>query len=95
MLDALKICEFQALTSVIHMSLYVAGLPDVADSLILPLATGMGILMTLNALRLKKPDAKYILWPRVDQPTAFKAMCTGGQNIDMYIITLFDSVCRF
>eukprot|EP00039_Didymoeca_costata_P007386 m.99126 g.99126 ORF g.99126 m.99126 type:complete len:473 (-) comp13666_c0_seq3:83-1501(-) len=46
--------------------------------IILPVATGMTLLLTLLSLRVKRTKAKYVLWPRVDQKSCFKAICSAG-----------------
>lgn len=67
-LDALKIC----------------GLQFVGDVIILPLATGMAITMTLLTLIRRKPKAKYVIWPRIDQKTCLK--CISTANLEPIVI---------
>ena len=38
----------------------------VNDLCVLPFATGMSITMTLLTLKSMKPNAKYVIWPRID-----------------------------
>ncbi|KAK2150264.1 hypothetical protein LSH36_415g02035 [Paralvinella palmiformis] len=45
---------------------------------VVPMATGMALTLTLLAFRQKRPQAKYVLWPRIDQKSCFKAMQTAG-----------------
>eukprot|EP00049_Salpingoeca_infusionum_P001152 m.45598 g.45598 ORF g.45598 m.45598 type:complete len:507 (-) comp10891_c1_seq1:3571-5091(-) len=54
------------------------GMTRAKSCIILPLATGMSIVMTLLTLRLSKPQAKYIVWSRIDQKTCLKAIVTAG-----------------
>ncbi|KAK7110099.1 hypothetical protein V1264_014027 [Littorina saxatilis] len=42
------------------------------------MATGMALVLCMSTLRLKRPEAKYILWPRIDQKSCFKSMITAG-----------------
>ena len=42
------------------------GYQFVNDLLVLPLATGMSLVLSLLTLKSLKPDAKYVLWPRID-----------------------------
>eukprot|EP00999_Lentomonas_sp_LEN2_P001312 NODE_233_length_1837_cov_101.212281_g208_i0.p1 GENE.NODE_233_length_1837_cov_101.212281_g208_i0~~NODE_233_length_1837_cov_101.212281_g208_i0.p1 ORF type:complete len:344 (+),score=5.61 NODE_233_length_1837_cov_101.212281_g208_i0:736-1767(+) len=42
------------------------------------MATGMSITLVLLALRHQRPAAKYVLWPRIDQKSCFKAILTAG-----------------
>ncbi len=66
---------------VLH-ALKLSGLIDTKNALILPAATGMGHVHTLLALRSlqmkSKPNARYVLWPRMDQKTCLKAITTAG-----------------
>ncbi|KAL6072106.1 O-phosphoseryl-tRNA(Sec) selenium transferase, variant 4 [Balamuthia mandrillaris] len=65
-----------------HMTLdalKLTGLHNVKACLVLPMATGMSLALTLLALRAKRPaSAKYVLWPRIDQKTCFKCILTTG-----------------
>lgn len=45
---------------------------------IVPMATGMSLTLCLSALRPKRPKAKYVLWPRIDQKSCFKCIFTAG-----------------
>ncbi|KAF1333507.1 O-phosphoseryl-trna selenium transferase, partial [Globisporangium splendens] len=55
-----------------------AGLRSIASALVLPVATGMSLTLVLLALRAQKPDAKYVIWPRIDQKSCFKSILTAG-----------------
>ncbi|PVU98118.1 hypothetical protein BB561_000106 [Smittium simulii] len=61
-------------------SLRVAGLSKNAAkaSLLFPMATGMTISLCLRALAQQSPNAKYVIWPRIDQKSCFKAILTAG-----------------
>ena len=56
----------------------MAGARRAKACIILPLATGMSIVMTLLVLKARKPSARYVLWHRIDQKTCFKAIVTAG-----------------
>lgn len=56
----------------------VAGLTRVKSALLVPTATGMAIALTLSALRAQRKDAKYVVWPRIDQKSCLKAIVTAG-----------------
>ncbi|XP_070540300.1 O-phosphoseryl-tRNA(Sec) selenium transferase-like [Ptychodera flava] len=56
----------------------IAGARTISSSFIVPMATGMGIVLCFLALRNLRPNTKYILWPRIDQKTCFKAINTAG-----------------
>jgi O-phospho-L-seryl-tRNASec:L-selenocysteinyl-tRNA synthase len=47
---------------------------------VLPVATGMSLVLTLLAIRLERPAARYVLWPRVDQKSCLKAILTAGNR---------------
>ncbi|KAG5191026.1 O-phosphoseryl-tRNA selenium transferase [Tribonema minus] len=60
-------------------ALRVAGLANARAALVLPLATGMALALTLAALRgSRPPGARLVLWPRVDQKSCLKAIATAG-----------------
>jgi O-phospho-L-seryl-tRNASec:L-selenocysteinyl-tRNA synthase len=61
----------------------VSGIQTAKAALVLPVATGMSIaltLMTLRAERRAEPpqNARYVLWLRIDQKACFKAIYTAG-----------------
>jgi O-phospho-L-seryl-tRNASec:L-selenocysteinyl-tRNA synthase len=56
----------------------LAGMPSVDRVLLLPLATGMALLMTFLALARLKPNARHVIWSRIDQKTCLKAMLSAG-----------------
>ncbi|RUS15504.1 soluble liver antigen/liver pancreas antigen, isoform CRA_d, partial [Jimgerdemannia flammicorona] len=50
-----------------------------AACLLLPMATGMSLVLALRALKERRgPEAKYVIWPRMDQRSCFKAILTAG-----------------
>jgi len=59
-------------------ALEIAGIKDLGPVLTLPLATGMALTITLLALREDRPEAKYVLWPRIDQKTCLKCITAAG-----------------
>ena len=56
----------------------VNGLSCINDCIVLPFATGMAISLTLLALKSTKPEAEYVLWPRIDQKTCLKSILTAN-----------------
>lgn len=42
------------------------------------MATGMSLTLCLLALRSSRPEAEYVLWPRIDQKSCFKCILTAG-----------------
>ncbi|XP_043828989.1 O-phosphoseryl-tRNA(Sec) selenium transferase [Dromiciops gliroides] len=56
----------------------LAGVRSVANCFVVPMATGMSLTLCFLTLRHKRPKAKYIIWPRIDQKSCFKSMITAG-----------------
>jgi len=54
------------------------GARGVREAFVAPVATGMAMVLCLMSLRFKRPDAKYVIWSRVDQKSCFKAIMTAG-----------------
>ncbi|KAL5471528.1 hypothetical protein EMCRGX_G029652 [Ephydatia muelleri] len=54
------------------------GVPAARSCIVLPVATGMAMLLTLLAIRQQRPQARYVLWPRVDQKSCFKCIVSAG-----------------
>ena len=60
-------------------SIKLAGITNAKECIVVPLATGMAITMSLLTLKNKRPStARYVLWPRIDQKTCLKAIYTAG-----------------
>ncbi|EGG21842.1 O-phosphoseryl-tRNA selenium transferase [Cavenderia fasciculata] len=61
-------------------SMSVAGLNSIGECLVLPMATGMTIALTLMTFtkHCRPPTAKYVIWPRIDQKSCLKAIATAG-----------------
>lgn len=60
-------------------ALHVAGVSrGVASCMVLPLATGMGVALSLLSLRPSKPAATHVIWLRIDQKSCLKAVLTAG-----------------
>lgn len=55
-----------------------AGASEIRECLVLPVATGMTVTLTLLALRRMRPQAKYVVWPRIDQKSCLKAVSAAG-----------------
>lgn len=58
--------------------LRLAGARSTASCFVVPMATGMSLTLTFLTLGQKRRGARYILWPRIDQKSCFKAMVTAG-----------------
>ncbi|KAJ8007793.1 hypothetical protein DPEC_G00097880 [Dallia pectoralis] len=64
--------------SVVLDVLKLSGVRSVASCFVVPMATGMSLTLCFLTLRHKRPKASYIIWPRIDQKSCFKAMITAG-----------------
>uniref|UniRef100_A0A4W5Q3D7 O-phosphoseryl-tRNA(Sec) selenium transferase n=1 Tax=Hucho hucho TaxID=62062 RepID=A0A4W5Q3D7_9TELE len=64
--------------SVVLDILKLSGVQSVASCFVVPMATGMSLTLCFLTLRHKRPKARYIIWPRIDQKSCFKAMITAG-----------------
>ncbi|CAI9554199.1 unnamed protein product [Staurois parvus] len=58
--------------------LKIAGVRTATSCFVVPMATGMSLTLCFLTLRHKRPKAKYIIWPRIDQKSCFKSMITAG-----------------
>lgn len=54
------------------------GVASTTACFIVPMATGMSITLCLLTLRYKRPGARYVIWPRIDQKSCFKCILTAG-----------------
>ncbi|XP_043918106.1 O-phosphoseryl-tRNA(Sec) selenium transferase isoform X1 [Protopterus annectens] len=64
--------------SVVLDIIKIAGVHSVSSCFVVPMATGMCLTLCFLALHQKRPKAKYIIWPRIDQKSCFKSMITAG-----------------
>lgn len=56
----------------------VMGLRSAKKCILLPLATGMTLMLCLLTLKARRMDAKYVLWSRIDQKSCFKCISTAN-----------------
>ncbi|KAG7330130.1 hypothetical protein KOW79_006352 [Hemibagrus wyckioides] len=64
--------------SVVLDVLRFSGVRSVSSCFVVPMATGMSLTLCFLTLRHRRPSARYILWPRIDQKSCFKSMVTAG-----------------
>ena len=57
-----------------------SGVRGAASCFVVPMATGMSLSLCFLTLRHRRPRARYIVWPRIDQKSCFKAMVTAGET---------------
>lgn len=46
-----------------------------------PMATGMSLMLCMLTLKQDRPGAKFVLWSRIDQKSCFKCIITAGKLI--------------
>jgi O-phospho-L-seryl-tRNASec:L-selenocysteinyl-tRNA synthase len=54
----------------------ICGLTLIKDIVVMPLATGMSLMMCMSAMLSRKPAAKYVIFTRIDQKSCFKSILT-------------------
>lgn len=54
------------------------GIQNCQSCILMPMATGMTLTLCFLSLRNQRPQAKYILWSRIDQKSCFKSITTAG-----------------
>ena len=65
-------------THLLLHALKVCGLTQMKAALLLPLATGMTLMMCMSAIKSKRPQGKYVIWPRIDQKSCFKSILSAN-----------------
>jgi len=60
----------------------ICGFSSLKHGQVLPMATGMSLALSMMALKSacknEKPNAKYVIWPRIDQKSCFKCIFVAG-----------------
>ena len=56
----------------------VAGFEDIGKVLVIPVATGMSLVLAMLGIRSMRPMAKYVIWSRIDQKTCIKSILAAG-----------------
>ena len=62
-----------------------------------PMATGMSLVLCMLALKQEREQAKYVLWSRIDQKACFKCIITAGQSdvfLALELLKLILNFCR-
>jgi O-phospho-L-seryl-tRNASec:L-selenocysteinyl-tRNA synthase len=57
-----------------------SGVKTSAGCFVVPMATGMSLVLCMLALKQEREQAKYVLWSRIDQKACFKCIITAGQS---------------
>lgn len=56
----------------------VSGLSEAKAAVVVPVATGMSLALTMLALRAQRPRATRVVWSRIDQKACFKSILTAA-----------------
>jgi len=67
-------------------AIHVCGIKAAKTCAVLPAATGLSIALVFLALRQQRPQAKYVVWSRIDQKSCFKAI--GAAGLSQVVIEL-------
>jgi O-phospho-L-seryl-tRNASec:L-selenocysteinyl-tRNA synthase len=54
------------------------GVRSAKKAILVPMATGMTLMLSLLTIKSMRSDAKYVLWSRIDQKSCFKCMLTAN-----------------
>jgi O-phospho-L-seryl-tRNASec:L-selenocysteinyl-tRNA synthase len=69
---------YKLTNSLAQHAIELSGFSSLKKSLVVPMATGMTLTLSLLTLKQSRPNAKYVLWPRIDQKSCFKCILTAG-----------------
>ena len=62
--------------------------------LLVPVATGMGLVLCLLTIRQVRPPAQFVIWSRIDQKSCFKAIITAGyEPVVVELVRRGDELC--
>ncbi|KAI5706994.1 hypothetical protein M8J75_013288 [Diaphorina citri] len=56
----------------------VMGVNNSAGCFLVPMATGMSLVLCMLTIKQDRPGAKFVLWSRIDQKACFKSIITAG-----------------
>jgi len=54
------------------------GVASATGCFMVPMATGMSLMLCMLTLKQDRPGAKFVLWSRIDQKSCFKCIITAG-----------------
>nr|CAD7456595.1 unnamed protein product [Timema tahoe] len=54
------------------------GVKTSAGCFVVPMATGMSLVLCMLTLKQERPNSKFVLWSRIDQKACFKCIITAG-----------------
>lgn len=56
------------------------GVASATGCFMVPMATGMSLMLCMLTLKQDRPGAKFVLWSRIDQKSCFKCIITAGKS---------------
>lgn len=62
-----------------HLCFYNSGVASATGCFMVPMATGMSLMLCMLTLKQDRPGAKFVLWSRIDQKSCFKCIITAGK----------------
>jgi O-phospho-L-seryl-tRNASec:L-selenocysteinyl-tRNA synthase len=73
------------------------GITRAEKALVVPMATGMTMALFLMYIRSVRPNATYVIWPRIDQKTCLKCIKTAGSYLqeELCLVRKFLIFSRF
>lgn len=51
-----------------------------------PMATGMSLVLCMLTMKQDRPGAKFVLWSRIDQKSCFKCIITAGNRAIIIVL---------
>lgn len=64
------------------------GAKKTESAMVMPVATGMAIMLTFTSLLRKRPNAKYVVWLRMDQKSALRASRSLGTVVVTMVVVM-------
>ncbi|KAI6659469.1 O-phosphoseryl-tRNA(Sec) selenium transferase isoform X2 [Oopsacas minuta] len=69
------------------------GVRHTKSCILLPVATGMGLVLSILTIKLSRPSSKYIIWSRIDQKSSFKSIISSGcQPVVIELVRIGDEL---
>lgn len=70
------------------------GVKNSAGCFLVPMATGMSLVLCMLTIKQDRPGAKFVLWSRIDQKSCFKSILTAGIKVlfECYTYLLLSSL---
>lgn len=75
-----RFCKFKYTRYLMYL-INVAGVNNSAGCFMVPMATGMSLVLCMLTMKQDRPGAKFVLWSRIDQKSCFKCIITAGNLI--------------